>query len=251
MEDRNLSSSESFRDHIFESDGSPSRRNSVSGYEKEKRNFSDEGNESVVDKEENFIRRVTEDHTSLTYHISNINSVRSLVRENSEDLQNFIPLDRFADVKSNRIDNKDNVSSLTVMENQSMVKLSDLNSPSGRLSLLGGMESFLSHMESNDVHPNAKTFTLLLASLPSNKDNEIKLMKRMESLGETPEIDFLNDVMMRRNRRNESHTLKVNDKYVIITLRYVVMILKVCSFESLCSLTKKEKLNKLHFKEVV
>lgn len=105
-------------------------------------------------------------------------------------------------------------SSIKVKESSHLVKLSDLEHPSGRLTLLGGMELFVFQMAKESITPDIKTFTLLLSALPTDIGSEAKLIELMEKFSISPEIDFFNDIMMRRNVRGESHMLKVRLKVV-------------------------------------
>ncbi|XP_005092873.1 pentatricopeptide repeat-containing protein 1, mitochondrial [Aplysia californica] len=86
--------------------------------------------------------------------------------------------------------------------------LRDLNKPEARLALLGGVPELLSQMDRLGSDPDVKTFTQLLSCLPNTESAEVYLLLQMESRGVRPDVDLLNDVMMRRNMRHEKESVK-------------------------------------------
>ncbi|KAK7002876.1 pentatricopeptide repeat-containing protein 1 mitochondrial [Biomphalaria glabrata] len=102
---------------------------------------------------------------------------------------------------------KKSINSLQVIP-QDKVSLSQLKHPEGRLAALGGAGSVLKHMSETGVPPSIQTYTLLLSCTPNNQQSEFQLLAHMEGYGLVPDIDFMNDIMMRRNKRHEWDTVK-------------------------------------------
>ncbi|KAH9519985.1 hypothetical protein Btru_071413 [Bulinus truncatus] len=104
------------------------------------------------------------------------------------------------------LSDKNSISAL--MERSSKVSVKDLKYPEGRLAALGGSGCILKHMARAGAQPSIQTYTLMLASMPSNELSEFELLTQMESSNFVPDIDFLNDIMMRRNKRQERESVK-------------------------------------------
>lgn len=104
---------------------------------------------------------------------------------------------------------KNSINSLQAIP-QDKVSLSRLKHPEGRLAALGGAGSVLKHMSETGVPPSIQTYTLLLSCTPNNQQSEFQLLAHMEGNGLVPDIDFMNDIMMRRNKRHEWDTVKVS-----------------------------------------
>lgn len=146
---------------------------------------------SVTESEEvssvNFRESLTDVSLVASDHAKNKNSTKSL----------------YADILTEATCNT------SEKEKRIRISLKDLKVPSGRLAFLGGAKKFISFMETLGSHPDMKTFAQILACLPDDEQNEFELLKLMEERNVNPDIDFLNDIMMRRNRRKESDSAKV------------------------------------------
>ncbi|CAL1541039.1 unnamed protein product [Lymnaea stagnalis] len=87
------------------------------------------------------------------------------------------------------------------------ISVKDLRNPQGRLAVLGGLGNLVTHMNEVGAPPDVKTFTQILACLPDDEVSEFELLTCMTTNGITPDIDLLNDIMMRRNKRHKSDTV--------------------------------------------
>lgn len=107
------------------------------------------------------------------------------------------------------------------------IALKDLRFSFGRLALLGGAEKLISSMEALKLRPDVKTFAQILACLPNDELSEFHLLTLMEERGIKPDIDFFNDIMIRRFKRKQSDTIEVI-LLLVKTLRvfyYIIIII--------------------------
>ena len=85
----------------------------------------------------------------------------------------------------------------------------DITTPAHRLALLGGAGKLVSHMSQSGAAPDVKTFSQLVPCLPSTEQAENDLLQSMEEIGVTPDVDLINDLMLKRNFRHSGHSAKV------------------------------------------
>ena len=97
---------------------------------------------------------------------------------------------------------------------QSIMSLNDLDTPTKRLALIGGMPGFLSHMRKDDVTPDIRTFTQLLEAIPSSRDAETDLLAVMSVHEVKPDVDFFNLLIRKRNLRDDYSGARVSNKDV-------------------------------------
>ncbi|CAH1795535.1 unnamed protein product [Owenia fusiformis] len=84
-----------------------------------------------------------------------------------------------------------------------VISLDRIETPQDRLMLLGGMSGFLSHMSVDGAKPDIKTFSQLLELIPSDTHIEKELLANMKQMQVHPDVDFLNLLIMKRNRRKD------------------------------------------------
>jgi len=97
---------------------------------------------------------------------------------------------------------------------QSIMSLNDLDTPTKRLALIGGMPGFLSHMRKDSVKPDIRTFTQLLDAIPSSRDAETDLLAVMSVHEVKPDVDFFNLLIRKRNLREDYSGASVSSKDV-------------------------------------
>ena len=90
-----------------------------------------------------------------------------------------------------------------------VVSLDDLDTPTKRLALIGGMPGFLAHMKRDGVVPDIKTFTQLLDAIPSSRNAEADLLAAMSGSGVSPDVDFFNALIRKRNMRRDYRDARV------------------------------------------
>ena len=90
-----------------------------------------------------------------------------------------------------------------------VLSLDDLDTPTKRLALIGGMPGFLAHMKRDGVVPDIKTFTQLLDAIPSSRNAEADLLAAMSVSGVTPDVDFFNALIRKRNMRRDYRDARV------------------------------------------
>lgn len=128
-----------------------------------------------------------------------------------------------------------------------MLQLSEINSRDKRLLLVGGCSGFLKTMESYNVQPNIKTFSILLDNIPLTTAAEQALLSQMKKKKIQPDIDFLNMLIKRRCFRKDcagaKEVLDLFDKFKyrpnIIT--YGVLALSCETLEDAQMLIKEMK----------
>ena len=97
---------------------------------------------------------------------------------------------------------------------QSVMSLNDLDTPTKRLALIGGMPGFLSHMRKDGVTPDIRTFTQLLDAIPSCRDAESDLLAVMSVHEVKPDVDFFNLLIRKRNLREDYNGARVSKQDV-------------------------------------
>ena len=90
-----------------------------------------------------------------------------------------------------------------------VLSLDDLDTPTKRLALIGGMPGFLTHMKRDGVVPDIKTFTQLLEAIPSSRNAEADLLAAMSASGVKPDVDFFNALIRKRNMRRDYRDARV------------------------------------------
>ncbi|GFN78346.1 pentatricopeptide repeat-containing protein 1 [Plakobranchus ocellatus] len=95
----------------------------------------------------------------------------------------------------------------TIVDEETMC-VKDIATSTQRLALLGGAHWLVNHMSLTGVIPDVRTFSQLVPSLPDNEKAEDDLLCLMEETGISPDVDLINDIMMKRNLRHKAHTAK-------------------------------------------
>ncbi|XP_054716326.1 pentatricopeptide repeat-containing protein 1, mitochondrial-like [Uloborus diversus] len=98
-----------------------------------------------------------------------------------------------------------------------ILELLNINKPSDRLLLVGGMEGFLKYLKEIKVKPDIKTFMLLLECLPADTEQEEKLLNLLDFHKVKPDIDFFNILIKRRNFRRENENAR---KVLLLVNKY-------------------------------
>lgn len=96
---------------------------------------------------------------------------------------------------------------------QNVMSLNDLDTPTKRLALIGGMPGFLSHMRKDGVKPDIRTFTQLLDVIPSSRGAEDDLFAAMSVNKIKPDVDFFNLLIRKRNLRKDYSGGKVSKTF--------------------------------------
>lgn len=83
---------------------------------------------------------------------------------------------------------------------ENVVSLSGITTPSDRLALIGNMEGFLKKMESDNVTPDIKTFTLLAEVLDPQTQLESVLINLMDKYKVRADVTFFNTLVRKRSK---------------------------------------------------
>lgn len=89
-----------------------------------------------------------------------------------------------------------------------VVSLGPLDQPQDRLALLGGPRGILEQMSRDRVKADLKTATQLLDSLPASTEAEEALLRSMKDIGLTPDTQFCNMLIRKRNFRKDGEAAK-------------------------------------------
>lgn len=84
----------------------------------------------------------------------------------------------------------------------------DVTTPVLRLALLGGARKLVTHMSETGATPDVRTFSQLVPGLPSSEQAEDDLLQLMQDLGVVPDVDLINDLMLKRNLRHDGDSAK-------------------------------------------
>ncbi|EAT42220.1 AAEL006227-PA [Aedes aegypti] len=83
----------------------------------------------------------------------------------------------------------------------SLISLGEIKKPEDRLLLLGGSNSILAEMERLKIHPDIKTMTELLDTVPPTLAAEKQILSTIRRLGIRCDIDFFNILIKKRSMR--------------------------------------------------
>ncbi|XP_045593921.2 pentatricopeptide repeat-containing protein 1, mitochondrial [Procambarus clarkii] len=89
-----------------------------------------------------------------------------------------------------------------------VVGLGSLDQPHDRLALLGGPSGIFKQMERDRVKANLKSVTQLLDSLPASTEAEEALLQSMKNIGLSPDTQFCNMLIRKRNFRKDAGAAK-------------------------------------------
>ncbi|XP_075686100.1 pentatricopeptide repeat-containing protein 1, mitochondrial isoform X2 [Rhinoderma darwinii] len=81
-----------------------------------------------------------------------------------------------------------------------MVSLSNVNTPSDRLALIGDLGGILQKMKEDDVSPTIKTFTLLAEVVKLDVGSEATLLGIMDAYEIQPDLTFFNMLVLKRSK---------------------------------------------------
>ncbi|XP_022244513.1 pentatricopeptide repeat-containing protein 1, mitochondrial-like isoform X2 [Limulus polyphemus] len=88
-------------------------------------------------------------------------------------------------------------------DNQQVIGLRNVEKPEDRLALIGGLDGFLQLMIASKAKPDIRTFSLLLETLPSTTESEVALLQWIDKLQLSPDTDFFNLLIKKRNYRKD------------------------------------------------
>ncbi len=71
-----------------------------------------------------------------------------------------------------------------------------------------------------NFQPDIKTFTLMLEVIPSNADTERDLINALHAHQVSPDVDFFNALIRKRNLRGDFHGAKVRKIIPLIMFRF-------------------------------
>ncbi|XP_076305496.1 pentatricopeptide repeat-containing protein 1, mitochondrial [Tachypleus tridentatus] len=88
-------------------------------------------------------------------------------------------------------------------DNQQVIGLRNVEKPEDRLALIGGLDGVLQLMIAFKAKPDIKTLSLLLETLPSTTESEAALLQWIDKLQLSPDTDFFNLLIKKRNYRKD------------------------------------------------
>ncbi|GFS01012.1 pentatricopeptide repeat-containing protein 1, mitochondrial [Elysia marginata] len=94
------------------------------------------------------------------------------------------------------------------VNDEELLPVKKITTPALRLALLGGARKLVLHMSSTGAAPDVRTFSQLVPCLPSTEQAENDLLQLMQEMGVVPDVDLINDLMLKRNLRHDSKSAK-------------------------------------------